>query len=416
MSKTPEKNKATRPAPKPIANKKAKVPAAAKQNKGPAASDKARYYQRFHWTQRITHALLLTSFTLLGITGLPQKFSLTGWAQFLIKVFGGIETTRLIHHVCATVLMLLAIYHILDLGYKIFVRRVRLTMLPGFKDVKDALQAFGYNLGIVKKRPQMGRYTFEEKMEYWALVWGTVIMGITGFMMWNPIATTKLLPGEIIPASKAAHGGEALLAVAAIVIWHMYGVHIKRFNKAMFTGKMTEEEMLHEHPLELADIKAGIAERPVDPKVLRKRQAIYWPIAGVLAALMLFGVYNFVGAETTATTYTPQEANEIPVFLPRTPTPVSNPGNLPTWDATIGSMLQSKCSMCHGATQATNGLSFASYADIMRGGNDGTVIVPGEIESSKIIAVQSSGNHQVQLTPEELDVLKAWILAGALEK
>lgn len=290
-----------------------------------------RYYKRFHWAQRIAHALLLTSFTILGITGLPQKYSLSSWGQFLINAFGGIEITRTIHHVAAVVLMLLSIYHLLDIGYKIFVLRVRLTMLPGVKDITDALQSFSYNLGIARKRPQMGRYTFEEKMEYWALVWGTVIMGMTGFLMWNPIASTKLLPGEIIPASKAAHGGEALLAVAAIVLWHMYSVHIKRFNKSMFTGKMDEAEMLHDHPLELADIKAGISERPVDTRTLRKRQRIYWPIAAALALLMLFGVYGFVGAEKTAITTGPLTGGSVPVYVPQTPVPFPTP--TPTQDS-----------------------------------------------------------------------------------
>lgn len=261
------------------------------------------YYARFHWSQRIAHGFLLASFTLLGLTGLPQKYPLSTIGGFLISTFGGIETTRFIHHVCAAVLMLLTIYHILDAGYKIFVRRVRLSMLPGIKDVKDGLQAFGYNLGLSKLRPQMGRFTFEEKLEYWALIWGTIIMGITGFMMWNPITTTRILPGEIIPAAKAAHGGEAILAVAAIVVWHMYGVHIKHFNKSMFNGKMSEEEMLHEHPIELADIKSGIAERPIDAKTLRKRQITYWIIAGSLAILMVFATYMFLfGAEQTAVT------------------------------------------------------------------------------------------------------------------
>ena len=94
-----------------------------------------RLYDRFHWTQRVEHILLLTSFSLLGITGLPQKFSTAGWAQVLIQFFGGIEITRLIHHVCAIVLMFLAIFHILDIGYKIFVRSTRLSMLPGVQDV-----------------------------------------------------------------------------------------------------------------------------------------------------------------------------------------------------------------------------------------------------------------------------------------
>ncbi len=387
-----------------------------------APKQPARVYERFQWPQRIAHALLLTSFSLLGITGLPQKFATTGWAEAMIRFFGGIETTRLIHHICAIVLMFLAIYHILDVGYKIFVRRTRLTMLPGIKDLIDAFQAFAYNLGFTKKRPQMGRYTFEEKAEYWALIWGTVIMGITGFMMWNPITTARILPGEIIPASKAAHGGEALLAVMAIIVWHMYGVHLKRFNKAMFTGKQTEEEMLHEHPLELADIKAGIAERPVEPEDLRRRKAIYYPVAGVLAVAMLLGVYGFIGSEKTAITTVLPISNPVPIYVPQTPTPLPTtiatvipPGSL-TWDASVGALFQSKCVMCHNPALPTNGLSFASYADALRGASDGPVIVSGDASSSKLVVVQSAGGHPGQFSLEELTTIKSWINAGALEK
>jgi cytochrome b subunit of formate dehydrogenase/cytochrome c551/c552 len=393
---------------------------ATKQKKTPAWT--GRMYERFHWTQRIAHALLLTSFSLLGITGLPQKFATTGWAQAMIQFLGGIETTRLIHHICAILLMLLAIYHLLDAGYKIFVKRTPLSMLPGVQDVKDALQAFIYNLGFTRKRPQMGRYTFEEKAEYWALIWGTVIMGITGFMMWNPITTARFLPGEIIPASKAAHGGEALLAVMAIVVWHMYGVHLKRFNKAMFTGKQTEAEMLHEHPLELADIKAGIAQRPVDPKTLRRRQTTYFPVAFVLAAAMLFAVYGFVGTEKTAITTVLPISNPVPVYVPQTPTPIPTssavivPSGSLNWDASIGAIFQSKCLMCHNASQATSGLSFASYADAMRGGEDGPVIISGNADSSMLIQVQSAAGHPGQFSPDELTMVKKWINAGALEK
>ncbi len=200
------------------------------------AARRMTLYERFHWTQRAAHAVLVLSFTLLALTGMPQKYASQGWAQWMIARFGGIETTRLIHHVFAAVLMLLIVYHSLDLGYKIFVQHVRLSMLHGFRDVTDALQAFLYNIGLRKTRPQMGRYTFEEKAEYWALIWGTVIMAITGFMMWNPIATTQYFPGEYIPAAKAAPGGEALLAVLAIILWHFYHVHIREFNRSMFRG------------------------------------------------------------------------------------------------------------------------------------------------------------------------------------
>ena len=215
--------------------------------------------------------------------------------------------------------MLGTAWHLLVFGYLSYVRRTRLTMLPTLQDAKDGWQALMYNIGRAQSPPQMGRYTFEEKMEYWAFVWGAIIMGVTGFMMWNPITTARFLPGEVIPAAKAAHGGEALLAVLAIIVWHMYGVHIKSFNRSMFTGKMTEEEMLHEHPLELADIKSGIADRPVDEATLRKRQRLYLPIAGVLALFMLLGVYGFVNAEQTALTTVERQVPTVEVFVSASP-------------------------------------------------------------------------------------------------
>jgi mono/diheme cytochrome c family protein len=310
-----------------------------------------------------------------------------------------------------------------------YVRRTRLTMLPTLQDAKDGWQALLYNIGRSKTPPQMGRYTFEEKMEYWAFVWGAIIMGVTGFMMWNPIATTRILPGEVIPAAKAAHGGEALLAVLAIIVWHMYGVHIKRFNRSMFTGKMTEEEMLHEHPLELADIKAGMADRPLDEATLRKRQRVYLPIAAVLALFMLLGVYGFVSAEQSALTTVERQVPTVVAFVPWTPTPAPTltptpeggataapvPSGALTWDATIGPMLQTKCSACHGAT-ALGGLNLSTYGDAMQGGTSGPAIVPGDSANSLLVTKQQAGGHPGQLTPEEIAQVIEWIDAGALEK
>lgn len=262
-------------------------------------------YMRFPLARRIEHWIMMLSFTLLGITGLTQRFPDAGLSKAILNALGGIESLRIIHHTAAIVMMFGTAWHILVMGYSVFVLRDKMSMLPTLQDARDALQALMYNLGFAKTYPQMGRYTFEEKMEYWAFVWGAVIMGLTGFMMWNPITTTRFLPGEFVPAAKAAHGNEALLAVLAIIIWHMYGVHIKRFNKAMFDGKINETDMLHEHPLELADIKAGIADRRPDAKTIRKRQMIYYPIAAVLTIAMLGGIYGFINAEETALTTVP---------------------------------------------------------------------------------------------------------------
>jgi cytochrome b subunit of formate dehydrogenase/mono/diheme cytochrome c family protein len=383
---------------------------------------------------------MLLSFTTLGLTGLIQKFATSTTSQFLVGLLGGIESVRSIHHFAAIVLIIGTMYHLIVFGYQAYVLRIRLSMLPGFQDAKDALQALLYNIGFAKSRPQMGRFTFEEKAEYWAFVWGTIVMAVTGFLMWNPITSAKFLPGEFIPAAKAAHGGEAVLAVLAIILWHMYGVHIKFFNKAMWTGKLTEQEMLHEHPLELADIKAGIADRRPDEATIRKRQKIYIPIASILTLGMLAGIYGFINTEETSlTTIPPLAEQQVEVFVPQTstPRPTSTPTAEPTiaptvadtpsaattpdaatavvsWDGSVGPLFQQKCAACHGAS---GGLNLAAYTDAMKGGASGVVFTAGDSAGSLMIIKFESGKHPYAvLTTEELDQIKSWLDAGALEK
>jgi cytochrome b subunit of formate dehydrogenase len=380
-------------------------------------SDAPTVYRRFRLEQQIEHVILLSAFVTLAATGLPQKFAGAGWADALIQVLGGIESVRRIHRVAATVLMLEAIFHFTAVAYRVWVRRVRLTMLPTVQDAVDAWRAFSYNLGLSKRPPQLGRYTFEEKVEYWSLIWGTVVMIITGFMMWNPIATTRFFPGQVIPAAKAAHGGEALLAVAAIILWHMWSVHARHFNRSMWTGKLSAEEMLHEHPLELADIKAGLAERPVDPARVRARQRRFFPVAGVVSLALAGGVYWFVTFEQTALAVAPPAVTQQ-AFVPETPTPLPPTATPPpvgalTWNGYVSTLLEVKCTGCHG--QAA-GLSLGSYAEALKGSRNGPVIVPGDSANSKLLAIQSAGTHPGQLSAEELARVKQWIDAGAPEQ
>jgi len=396
-------------------------------------SNKPNSYQRFPLARRIEHVIMLLSFGMLGLTGLPQKFPLADISVWFVNLLGGIENLRAIHHVSATVMMLGTAWHIIVAGYKIFVLRERMSMLPSLQDIKDGWQALIHNIGFAKRFPQMGRFTFEEKLEYWAFVWGAIVMGLTGFLMWNPITAAKIVPGDWIPAAKAAHGGEAVLAVLAIIIWHMYGVHIRSFNKSMWTGKMSEEEMLHEHPLELADIKAGLANRPVPPDVLRKRKKIYYPVAGLLTVVMLAGVYGFVNTEQTALTTIPPQPTQIPVYVPQTPTPVptkpptptplpatatpeggaSEPVSGPTWND-IAPLILAKCAACHSTADMT-GLAMDTYANLMAGGKEGPVIVLGNSADSILYTIQTAGGHPGQFSEDELAIVQAWIDAGAPE-
>ena len=215
------------------------------------APEQKKWYVRFTLSERVEHWIFIISFIILGITGMVQRYSEAQISQWIVSLVGGIENLRWLHHAAAITTMLIVIYHIGALGYRIYVNRARLTMLPVLNDITSVYHAFLYYIGRRKDPPQQGRYTFEEKVEYWAVVWGTLIMAVTGFMMWNPIATTKFLPGQFVPAAKVAHGLEAILAILSILIWHMYQVFIRHFNKSMYSGKISEEELLHDHPLEL---------------------------------------------------------------------------------------------------------------------------------------------------------------------
>jgi cytochrome b subunit of formate dehydrogenase len=257
-------------------------------------------YERFTPSERAQHALLIFSFSVLALTGLPQMNPDQRLSATLIGALGGIEGVRIIHRVAATLLMVLCVWHLVEVLYKLYVRRVPLGMVPGLQDLRDAQGALRYNLGIDRERPRMGRYTFEEKAEYWALLWGTLVMIATGFMLWNPIATATALPGQFIPAARAAHGGEALLAVLSIIAWHMYGVHLKHFNRSMFTGYLSEQEMLHEHPLELERVQAGLPYGEPSAEEVARRRRNFLPVAIVLGALLGAAIYWFVTFEQTA--------------------------------------------------------------------------------------------------------------------
>ena len=379
-------------------------------------------YLRFPLPYRIEHWLFMISFTTLGITGLVQKFATQPISQSIINLLGGIENTRTIHHAAAIVMMFVVIYHIGAIGYRVYVHRIRFTMLPFVRDLTNATKTLSYNVGFTKEKAQQDRYTFEEKLEYWAVVWGTVIMGITGFMMWNPLLTTSILPGEVIPAAKVAHGLEAILAVVSIIFWHMYSVFIKHFNKSMYTGFISEHEMVDEHPIELANIKAGIDKPQVDKETINKRRRIYLPIYAAIAVIMVIGVYFFVAYEVTAiTTVPPRE--DVEVFVPLTPTPIPTrmptatpvPVETVTWDGGVGELFNTKCSACHGSSQQLGGLDLSTYEGALSDGNSGPGIVPGDPESSQVVIVQGAGNHPGQFTDEELQLIIEWIENGAPE-
>ncbi|MCA9892935.1 MAG: c-type cytochrome [Anaerolineae bacterium] len=330
-------------------------------------------YKRFGPGQRFEHVVLLVTFSGLALTGLPQSFAEHEWAKVMIDVMGGIESIRIIHRILATILMAEAIYHGGLLTYKLFVLGRRATMIPGLRDIRDVLQWIAFNLGLRREHPHLPRYNFGEKVEYLAVVWGTVIMVITGFMMWNPIATTNFLPGSAVPAARVAHSAEALLAVLSIVTWHMWNVHIRRFNRSMFTGRLPHDAMEEEHAEELDQILAGQIDEDPSPQTIAKRNMYFFPYAFIVGTLLVLGLLFFVTFEQTAiTTVDPA----VVVQTDQTLEVSADEGNAETGAAVWASL---NCSECHGdnaqggegrlnVALANTALSFEDFVAAVRRG------------------------------------------------
>ncbi|MDO9086309.1 MAG: c-type cytochrome domain-containing protein [Anaerolineaceae bacterium] len=382
-------------------------------------SDQTKKYERFNIARRLEHILLILSFSTLAVTGLVQMYALNSISISIISLLGGIELTRIIHRTAAVIFFLEGIYHFILMAYLLYVKRKDASMMPGLKDVIDGLQSFLHNIGLRKEAPKMPRYNYTEKLEYLAMIWGYVLMGLTGFMLWNPILTTRLLPGEIVPAAKVAHGLEAVLAVLAILLWHFYHVHIKQWNWSMFKGHLTHHEMVEEHAIELEKIEAGIPEPEIEPKVYKKRMQIFTPISIVFSVLMVAGLLFLANYEETAITTVPRVYADVDVFVPRTPTPFPTQAPTPTqdlltastWDNGMDFLFEQKCGLCHGES---GGFSIKTYSGAISGGNSGLAIVPGRPEDSLILSQGAPGSdHPGQFTEEELERVRIWIINGA---
>lgn len=217
--------------------------------------------QRFVLSQRAEHVLLVISFGMLCLTGLPQTLAGSGFGRAVLRLLGGIDTAQTIHHVFAAMLAFEFFYHVGVIAYElIFVRPRRLGMWPRRHDLTEATGTVAYLLGKRKERPAADRFDFRQKVEYWALMWGLLVMGATGLVLLFPVAVTRLLPGIFVPAARVAHAYEAMLAFLAIVSWHFYNAHLATgvfpLDTSIFSGKISRERMAEEHGLEYERVTA----------------------------------------------------------------------------------------------------------------------------------------------------------------
>lgn len=190
---------------------------------------------RMNFNQRIQHFILVISFVVLVISG----FALAWPDSILARICGPENIRRMIHRVAAVAMILLGIYH---LGYMTLTREGRQGLRDfwfRFSDAKDLMDV------LRNRKPHRGRFDYAEKAEYWAGLWGTIVMAITGLMIWYSVDVATWIPRWWIDIATTVHYYEAILATLAIIVWHLYHVifdpDVYPMNWAWFDGRVPEE-------------------------------------------------------------------------------------------------------------------------------------------------------------------------------
>jgi formate dehydrogenase gamma subunit len=178
---------------------------------------------RFTVNERLQHFLLVATFVLLALSGFALKFADAAWADYLAP--SNEVVRRSLHRWAALFFTILSVYHCLYLAGTKRGRFVFRELLPRWSDVKDVFRVLAYNLHILKEPPKHeGVYRYPEKIEYWSLVWGSMLMIVTGSILVFNNFTLKHFPLWVSDLAMLAHYYEAILACLAIVIWHFYAV------------------------------------------------------------------------------------------------------------------------------------------------------------------------------------------------
>ena len=208
---------------------------------------------------RITHGMVMVSFILLVVTGFALKFPEAAWVR--VMGFNGNGLIRgWTHRIAAVVMMAATLLHILHLARVKRDRVILRELLPGWQDAKDIANVIRYNLGLIDKRPTFGMFGYAEKMEYWAFMWGTVVMAVTGLLLWAQGWSLKHFPVWVMDAATAAHWYEAILATLSILVWHWYLVifdpEVYPMDLAWLTGKASADHLRETRPEYYASLMA----------------------------------------------------------------------------------------------------------------------------------------------------------------
>jgi formate dehydrogenase gamma subunit len=241
----------------------------AKAKRRATRADSGQQVVRMNLWFRIAHWSVMLSFPTLVFTGFALKYPDSWWsAPFLL--WGKHEAFRgVLHRTAAVVLIVATLYHFVHLAVNRRDRAFLSAMMPKFKDATDLVGVLLYNLGARKEAPQFAKFNYAEKLEYWAFLWGTAVMGVSGFFLWFNSFSLRHFPKWITDASTAVHWYEALLATFSILLWHFYLVIfdplVYPMDTAWLDGKISADHYRHTRPEYLRSLeRAGMVEPAVE--------------------------------------------------------------------------------------------------------------------------------------------------------
>jgi cytochrome b subunit of formate dehydrogenase len=218
-----------------------------------------RYFQRFTRSQMWMHVILFSTFLGLAATGLPLRFSESPWARLLARAVGGFGAILFFHKLCALIMTLAFLNHLKEIIQRGIVHREKgifwgpTSMVPSWKDVKDLVMHMRWFVGL-GPRPQFERYAYWEKFDYWAVFWGMVVIGFSGYAMWFAPFFSRFLPGWALNAALVIHSEEGLLAILFIFMIHFVNTHLRPgsfpMDMVIFTGVESEHEYKTRRTLE----------------------------------------------------------------------------------------------------------------------------------------------------------------------
>jgi len=216
---------------------------------------------------RVAHWGIMASFPTLVVTGFALKYPESWWAKPVLIWEASVGIRGALHRVAAVVMVTATVYHLIHIIMRKPDRSFLWAMIPTMNDARDIMDVFLYNLGMSEKEPKFAKFNYAEKMEYLAFMWGTLVMAVSGFLLWFDNFALRHFPKWVTDAATAIHWYEALLATFAILIWHFYLVifdpMVYPMDTAWLDGKISADHYRHTRPAYYRQLgKQGLVETP----------------------------------------------------------------------------------------------------------------------------------------------------------